>query len=89
VHLLAGRAPVAVVLAAAVAVSLLLAWVIHRFVERPYGPRLRRATTAGCERLAAGVRGAVRAVRSRYEVGTAPAGRTGGRSSAGTVSGTR
>ncbi len=89
VHLLAGRAPVAVVLAAALAVSLALAWVIHRWVERPFGPRLRRVTTAGCERLAQAVTGAVRAVRARYETGTAPAPRAGGRTSARTVPGTR
>jgi peptidoglycan/LPS O-acetylase OafA/YrhL len=53
----AGRAPVAITLAAAVGVSLLLAWSVHRCVERPLGPRLRRVTTAGCagvrERVAA------------------------------------
>jgi peptidoglycan/LPS O-acetylase OafA/YrhL len=57
VHLIGGRAPVAVTLAAAVAVSLALAWVVNRAVERPCGPALRRVTTAGClavrERVAA------------------------------------
>jgi peptidoglycan/LPS O-acetylase OafA/YrhL len=57
VHLIGGRAPVAITLAAAVGVSLLLAWSVHRCVERPLGPRLRRVTTAGCagvrERVAA------------------------------------
>lgn len=57
VHLIGGRAPVAVTLATAVAVSLALAWAVNRAVERPFGPRLRRVTTAGCtavrERVAA------------------------------------
>ncbi len=69
VHLLAGRAPVAVVLAAAVAVSLLLAWLIHRYVERPCGPRLRRVVRVGCER----VRDAVMVTWPRH--GAAAAGR--------------
>lgn len=51
VHLLHDRLPVWAVLAAATAFSLLLAWLVHRFVEKPFGPRLRRATTRGCERL--------------------------------------
>jgi peptidoglycan/LPS O-acetylase OafA/YrhL len=43
--------PVWVVLVAATAFSLGLAWLVHRCVERPFGPRLRRATTAGCVRV--------------------------------------
>lgn len=60
VHLLGRRLPVAVVLAAAVGLSLLLAWLIQRYVERPFGPRLRRATTTGCARLRDGVAAAWR-----------------------------
>jgi peptidoglycan/LPS O-acetylase OafA/YrhL len=72
VHLLHGRLPVWAVLAAAVAYSLALAWLVHRFVERPLGPRLRRATTVGCERVRDGVLRVVQAARARYEVGTPP-----------------
>ncbi|VTR76234.1 hypothetical protein CHMI_00990 [Cellulomonas hominis] len=72
VHLLTGRLPVWAVLTAAVTFSLVLAWLVHRFVERPLGPRLRRATTVGCERLRDGVVRAVRTVRERYEAGTPP-----------------
>lgn len=65
VHLLHGRLPVAAVLAAAVALSLALAWLVHRLVEVPCGPRLRRATTAGCARLSARVAAIGRALRAR------------------------
>ena len=76
VHLLHDRLPVWAVLATATAFSLLLAWLVHRFVEKPFGPRLRRATTAGCTRVrdvAAGVAGLVRAgLRPAQEPGTPP-----------------
>lgn len=62
VHLLHDRLPVWAVLTAATAFSLLLAWLVHRFVEKPFGPRLRRATTRGCERLRDGAVTAWRAV---------------------------
>lgn len=51
IHLLHDRLPVWAVLTAAIALSLALAWLVHRFIERPFGPRLRRATTRGCTRL--------------------------------------
>jgi peptidoglycan/LPS O-acetylase OafA/YrhL len=88
VHLLHGRLPVWAVLAAAVAFSLVLAWLVHRLVERPFGPRLRRATTVGCERVRDGVVQAVRTVRARYEAGmppTTPAGREPSRMAAKNV----
>jgi peptidoglycan/LPS O-acetylase OafA/YrhL len=76
IHLLHDRLPVWAVLAAATAFSLLLAWLVHRFVEKPFGPRLRRATTAGCERVRdalVGLAGLVRAgFRSGQEPGTPP-----------------
>ncbi|WHP17185.1 acyltransferase [Cellulomonas sp. ES6] len=72
VHLLSGRVPVWVVLAAATALSLVLAWLVHRFVEKPFGPRLRRATTVACERLRDRAVAAAAAVRARYEPGTPP-----------------
>ncbi len=72
VHLLSGRLPVWAVLAAATAFSLVLAWLIHRFVEKPFGPRLRRATTAGCERVRDACVALVRLVRAGYGVGTPP-----------------
>lgn len=76
IHLLHDRLPVWAVLAAATAFSLLLAWLVHRFVEKPFGPRLRRATTAGCERVRAvlvGLGGLARAgFRSGQEPGTPP-----------------
>ncbi|RMI07100.1 acyltransferase [Cellulomonas triticagri] len=76
VHLLHDRLPVWAVLTAAVAFSLVLAWLVHRFVERPFGPRLRRATTRGCERLRdafVGLAGLVRAgLRPAQEPGTPP-----------------
>ncbi|MEV7972673.1 acyltransferase [Cellulomonas sp. NPDC089187] len=56
IHLLHDRVPVWAVLLAATALSLLLAWLVHRFVERPLGPRLRRATTRFCERVRDGGR---------------------------------
>ena len=46
-------------LAAATLVVLLLAWLVHRVVEVPCGPRLRRAVTLGLERLRAVVLDAV------------------------------
>lgn len=54
IHLLHDRLPVWAVLLAAVGLSVALAWLVHRYVERPFGPRLRRATTRGCERLREG-----------------------------------
>lgn len=47
---LAHRVPAAVALAAALVVVTALAWLVHRFVEVPCGPRLRRATLAALER---------------------------------------
>jgi peptidoglycan/LPS O-acetylase OafA/YrhL len=70
VSLLSGRLPVAGVLAAAVAVSLLLAWLVHRCVEQPCGPRLRRATTAGCAWLRAVVAEAWWGWRLRLDLAT-------------------
>lgn len=55
VHLLHDRVPVWAALGAAVAFSVALAWLVHRCVERPFGPLLRRATTRGCERVRDGV----------------------------------
>lgn len=72
VHLLHDRLPVVVVLAAAVGVSLLLAWLVHRLVEVPFGPRLRRATAGGCARLAAGVATTARAVWASVRAGVDP-----------------
>jgi len=43
IHLLHDRLPVVVTLAAAIAVVLVLAWLVHRLVERPLGRRMRRA----------------------------------------------
>jgi peptidoglycan/LPS O-acetylase OafA/YrhL len=37
-----GRTPDAAALALAVAAALGAAWAVHRWVERPWGPRLRR-----------------------------------------------
>lgn len=71
VHLLHDRLPVWAVLTAAVTFSLLLAWLVHRFVEKPFGPRLRRATTRGCERVREAVAGAWRTA-VRQGVGTPP-----------------
>jgi peptidoglycan/LPS O-acetylase OafA/YrhL len=42
--------PAAVALAAALAVVTAMAWVVHRYVEVPCGPRLRRLTLAALER---------------------------------------
>jgi peptidoglycan/LPS O-acetylase OafA/YrhL len=72
IHLLSGRAPVWAVLVAATAFSLALAWLVHRFVERPFGPRLRRATTAGCARVRDACVAVARLVRAGYGVGTPP-----------------
>lgn len=72
IHLLAGRLPVWAVLVAATAFSVLLAWLVHRFVEKPFGPRLRRATTAGCARVRDAATAVVRLVRAGYGVGTPP-----------------
>jgi peptidoglycan/LPS O-acetylase OafA/YrhL len=72
IHLLSGRVPVWAVLAAATAFSLGLAWLVHRFVERPFGPRLRRATTAGCARVRDASVAVTRLVRAGYGVGTPP-----------------
>jgi peptidoglycan/LPS O-acetylase OafA/YrhL len=72
IHLLSGRVPVWAVLAAATAFSLVLAWLVHRFVERPFGPRLRRATTAGCARVRDASIAVTRLVRAGYGVGTPP-----------------
>lgn len=72
IHLLSGRAPVWAVLLAATAFSLGLAWLVHRFVERPFGPRLRRATTAGCARVRDAFVAVMRLVRAGYGVGTPP-----------------
>jgi peptidoglycan/LPS O-acetylase OafA/YrhL len=71
IHLLHDRLPVWAVLGAAVALSLVLAWLVHRFVEKPFGPRLRRATTRGCERLRDGAVQAWRGGRRLVGVGWA------------------
>jgi peptidoglycan/LPS O-acetylase OafA/YrhL len=44
IDLVAGILPTAVVVAAAFAVSLALAWLIHRFVERPLNRPIRQIT---------------------------------------------
>lgn len=72
IHLLSDRLPVWAVLAAATAFSVALAWLVHRFVEKPFGPRLRRATTAGCERVRDAAVALGRLVRAAYGVGTPP-----------------
>jgi peptidoglycan/LPS O-acetylase OafA/YrhL len=72
IHLLSGRVPVWAVLLAATAFSLGLAWLVHRCVERPFGPRLRRATTAGCARVRDALGAVTRLVRAGYGVGTPP-----------------
>ena len=72
IHLLGGRLPVWAVLLAATGFSLVLAWLVHRFVERPFGPRLRRATTRGCERVRDAGVALGRLVRAGYGVGTPP-----------------
>jgi len=51
VRLTAPWAPAAVCLVLAATVVLLLAWLVHRYVERPYGPRLRAGTEAGLVRV--------------------------------------
>lgn len=72
VHLLHDRLPVGAVLAAALGVSLLLAWLVHRFVEVPLGPRLRRATTAACARVAVGAATSARALQGLVRAGIDP-----------------
>jgi peptidoglycan/LPS O-acetylase OafA/YrhL len=78
IHLLHDRLPVWAVLAAAVGFSLLLAWLVHRYVERPFGPRLRRATTRGCERVRDAVATGWRSAVGGQGTGTPPTG-PGGR----------
>lgn len=51
IMLLSPHLPRGVVLAASLAAVLLAAWTLHRWVERPLGPRLQRAVTAGVGRL--------------------------------------
>jgi len=51
VRLTAPWAPAAACLVLAATVVLLLAWLVHRYVERPYGPRLRAGTEAGLVRV--------------------------------------
>ncbi|WP_273654141.1 acyltransferase family protein [Cellulomonas fimi] len=53
VHLVAPHVPAAVALAAACAVVLALAWAVHRCVEVPCGPRLRRWAEDGLARARA------------------------------------
>lgn len=72
IHLLHDRLPVWAVLAAATGFSLVLAWLVHRFVEKPFGPRLRRATTVGCERLRDALTGLVGLVRAGFRSGQEP-----------------
>jgi peptidoglycan/LPS O-acetylase OafA/YrhL len=50
IRALADRVPAAVALGCALAVVTALAWAVHRYVEVPCGPRLRRATLAVLER---------------------------------------
>lgn len=68
VHLLAPHLPVPVVLTAAVGLSLALAWLVHRYVERLAGPALRRVTRGGCERVRDAVRGQWLAWRARLDL---------------------
>lgn len=49
VRVLADRVPAAVAVTAAIAAVTALAWLVHRFVEVPCGPRLRRVTLAALE----------------------------------------
>lgn len=51
IMLLSPHLPREVVLMAALAAVLGAAWVLHRWVERPLGPRLQRAVTAGVGKL--------------------------------------
>ncbi len=53
IRVLADRLPAAVALGAALAGVTVLAWLVHRYVEVPCGPRLRRATLAVLERCRA------------------------------------
>lgn len=50
IRVLAEHVPAAVALGAAVAAVTAMAWVVHRYVEVPCGPRLRRLTLAALER---------------------------------------
>lgn len=50
IRALADRVPAAVALTAALVVVTALAWAVHRFVEVPCGPWLRRSTLAALER---------------------------------------
>ena len=49
VRVLADRVPAVVALGAALAVVMAMAWAVHRYVEVPCGPRLRRLTLAVLE----------------------------------------
>ncbi len=51
IGLVADRVPAWVAVAAAVAVSVVLAWLVHRLVEAPYAPALRRASERGLVRV--------------------------------------
>lgn len=59
IHELVGAVPAPVALAGGLAVSLALAWLVHRLVERPAGPRLRHAVQSGLERARDAVLGPV------------------------------
>ena len=62
IHLLHDRLTPALTVLAAAAFSIALASAIHRFVERPLGPRLRRWTAEGLSGVAEPVRARRRAV---------------------------
>jgi peptidoglycan/LPS O-acetylase OafA/YrhL len=47
--------PVPLLVAGAILVLLVAAWLVHRLVERPLGPALRRLIATGPVRFAAGV----------------------------------
>jgi peptidoglycan/LPS O-acetylase OafA/YrhL len=53
---LKGRIPNGVLVVAVAAAMILLAWLIHRLVERPLAPRLRRAISQGVEEMRHGSR---------------------------------
>jgi peptidoglycan/LPS O-acetylase OafA/YrhL len=54
IHALAGRLPAAVTVVAVVTAMLLVAHLVHRFVERPLGPVLRRRLEADLTHVLAG-----------------------------------
>lgn len=74
IHLLHDRLPVWAVLTVTTSACLATAWAVHRWVEVPYGPRLRRAVAAGCRRVSVTVGAGWQRWWSRLEL-AADAGR--------------